>query len=54
MTLDEQISAWEMIMAQLKSERKQLNRKVIQNTQNMATVQHVIRKLKEERRREDV
>ena len=50
MTNDEKIEAVEREIAMLKEDRKQLNKKIIKNRQDIASMQNTLRKLKDERR----
>lgn len=45
------IEAVEREIALLKSDRKELNRKLMKNKQNLASMMNTLRKLKDERRR---
>ena len=53
MTIDEQISAIELEVALLKDERRILNKKIIKNKQNIASMLNTLKKLKEAKRREN-
>ena len=54
MTNDEKFKYWieavEREIAMLKEDRKQLNKKIIKNRQDIASMQNTLRKLKDERR----
>ena len=54
MTNDEKFKHWieavEREIAMLKEDRKQLNKKIIKNRQDIASMQNTLRKLKDERR----
>ena len=54
MTNDEKFKYWieavERELAMLKEDRKQLNKKIIKNRQDIASAQNTLRKLKDERR----
>jgi septal ring factor EnvC (AmiA/AmiB activator) len=53
-TNDEKFKYWieavEREIAMLKEDRKQLNKKIIKNRQDIASMQNTLRKLKDERR----
>ena len=54
MTNDEKYQYWieavEREIAMLKDDRKRLNKKIIENRQNIASMTNTLRKLKQERR----
>lgn len=51
--LDGQIKGVENTIAYLKQERKDLNKKIMTNRQNLATLKNVLKELKEKRRQEN-
>ena len=47
LTIDEKIAAYKRYLRMLKDDRKQLNKKIIENRQDQASARNVLKKLQE-------